>query len=112
MSSARQAKPAPTEEPGLELALLCDALDIGSGGAFLFAVCEEGPLRERLMRYVREHLEEEGRDLLEAELSPDQPNLAGQLEQRILYELLDEDEESPAPMGTSPAITPSQPCSR
>ena len=100
MSSARRAEPAPAEDVGLELALLCDALDIDSGGAFLFAVCEEGALRERLMRHVREHLEEEGRDLLEVELSPDQPNLAGQLEQRILYELLDEDEESPAPTTT------------
>jgi len=81
MSSARRAEPVPTEEPGLELTLLCDALDIGSGGAFLFVVCEEGPLRERLMRHVREHLEEMGRDLIEVELSPDQPNLAGQLEQ-------------------------------
>jgi len=85
---------------GLKLALLCDALDLLERGAFIFAICEDGPLRERLMRHVREHLEEEGRGLFEVELSPDQPNLAGQLEQRILYELLDEDEEGLAPTTT------------
>ena len=100
MSSARRAEPVLTEEPGLELTLLCDALDIGSGGAFLFVVCEEGPLRERLVRHVREHLEEQGRDLVEVELSPDQPNLAGQLEQRIPYELPDGGKGGLAPIAT------------
>nr|HID13983.1 tetratricopeptide repeat protein [Anaerolineae bacterium] len=83
MSSVMRAEPAPVEDVGLELALLCDALDILRRGAFLFAVCEEGPLRERLMRHVREHLTVEGRAWIEVELSPDQPDLAGQLEQRL-----------------------------
>jgi hypothetical protein len=74
-----QAKPAPAQDVGLELTLLCDALDLTERGAFLFAICEEGPLRERLVRHVREHLEAAGRDWIEAELSPEQPDLAGTL---------------------------------
>jgi len=96
MSYVRQAEPAPAEDLSLELALLCDALDILRRGAFIFAVCEEGPLRERLMQHVREHLEAEGdRGLVEAELSPDQPDLAGQLGRQQLYELPGEGGESP-----------------
>ena len=45
MSSRNKAEPAPAEDLGLELALLCDALDMAEHGAFLFAVCEDGPLR-------------------------------------------------------------------
>ncbi len=91
MSSARWPEPAPAEDIGLELALLCDALDMPGRGGFLFAICEEEPLRERLMQHVREHLEAGGiRGLIEVELSPDQPDLAGQLEQQLLYESPDE----------------------
>ena len=80
MSSASWPEPAPAADLGLELALLCDALDVLTGGAFIFAICEEGPLRQRLMRHVREHLQAEGgRDLIELELSPEQPDLAGTL---------------------------------
>ncbi|HUV91256.1 MAG TPA: hypothetical protein VMY80_16495, partial [Anaerolineae bacterium] len=88
MGSARQAEPAPAPDLGLQLSLLCDALDILERGAFLFAICEEGPLRQRLMERVREHLEIEGsRGLIEAELSPEQPDLAGRLEGLLLYDL-------------------------
>jgi len=89
---------------GLQLALLCDALDIGTGGTFLFAVCEEGALRELLMRHVREHVEasadrsdptEAGRDLIELELSPERPDLAGQLAQRLAYERSSEGDYHP-----------------
>jgi len=81
---------------GLKLALLCDALDLLERGAFIFAICEDGPLRERLMRHVREHLEIEGsRGLIVAELSPEQPDLAGWLEGLLLYDLLPQ-EDSPA----------------
>jgi len=89
MSSARRTEPTPSGDLSLELALLCDALDLNPRGAFLFAVCEEGPLRERLMRHVREHVEAEAegsRSLLETELSREQPDLAGRLEQHLLYE--------------------------
>ena len=96
MNSRMRTELAPAEDLGLELALLCDTLDICPRGAFLFAVCEEGALRERLMQHVREHLEAEGdRSLIVVELSPDQPDLAGQLEQQVLYELPVR-EESPA----------------
>jgi len=88
MESAKQAKQAPAVDLRLELALLCDALDVTGRGAFLFAVCqEEGPLRGRLVQHVREHLEAEGgRALIEVELSSHEPDLAGQLERRLLYE--------------------------
>ncbi|MFZ5917527.1 MAG: tetratricopeptide repeat protein [Chloroflexota bacterium] len=75
----------PAEDLALELALLCDALDLLTRGAFLFAICEEGPLRKRLMQQVREHLETEERQIIQVTLSPDRPDLAGQLEQRLLY---------------------------
>jgi len=97
MSSANWAEPAPAQDLGLELALLCDALDMLERGAFLFAICEEGLLRERLMRHVREHLASDGgRGLIDVELSPDQPDLASQLERRLLYEPLGEGRTSPA----------------
>ena len=96
MSSARQAEPAPTPDLGLKLLLLCDSLDLLERGAFIFAVCEEGPLRQRLMERIREHLEIQGdRGLIEAELSPEQPDLAGRLEGLLLYNLLPQ-EDSPA----------------
>jgi len=96
MSSARQAEPAPTPDLGLKLLLLCDSLDLLERGAFIFAVCEEGPLRQRLMERIREHLEIRGdRGLIEAELSPEQPDLAGRLEGLLLYNLLPQ-EDSPA----------------
>ena len=96
MSSARQAEPAPTPDLGLKLLLLCDSLDLLERGAFIFAVCEEGPLRQRLMERVREHLEIEGsRGRIEAELSPEQPDLAGRLEGLLLYDLRPQ-EDSPA----------------
>ncbi|MFQ6100496.1 MAG: tetratricopeptide repeat protein [Anaerolineae bacterium] len=80
MSLRTRTEPTPAEDLALELALLCDALDMLESGAFLFAVCEEGPLRERLMHHVREHLAaQDNRDLIEVELSPDQPDLAGNL---------------------------------
>jgi tetratricopeptide (TPR) repeat protein len=101
MNSARWAEPGPAADLRLELTLLCDALDMLSGGAFLFAVCEEGPLRERLMQHVREHLAAEGgRGPIEVELSPDQPDLAGQLGQRLLYEPPEGEQESPAAPAT------------
>jgi tetratricopeptide (TPR) repeat protein len=82
------AEPGALDGLGLELALLCDALDLLDAGAFLFAVCEEGPLRERLQRQVREHLQAAGgRDVVSAELSPNQPDLAAQLERQLLYDL-------------------------
>jgi tetratricopeptide (TPR) repeat protein len=88
MSSTRWAEPSPALDIGLELALLCDALDLLERGAFLFAICEEGALRERLMQQVYEHLQaEEDRDLIVVELSPDQPDLTGQLEEQLRYEL-------------------------
>jgi len=97
MSSARQAEPASTPDLGLKLLLLCDSLDLLERGAFLFAVCEEGPLRERLLQRVREHLEIQGdRGLIQAELSPAQPDLAGQLEGLLLYNL--------APQKDSPVL--------
>jgi tetratricopeptide (TPR) repeat protein len=85
---AKQAGQAPAVDLRLELALLCDALDVTERGAFLFAVCqEEGPLRGRLVQHVREHLEAEGkRDLIEVALSSHEPDLAGQLERRLLHE--------------------------
>jgi tetratricopeptide (TPR) repeat protein len=92
MSSARWIEPSPAADLRLRLALLCDALDMLDRGAFLFAVCEEGPLRERLMRHVHDHVSEGHRDLIGAELSPEQPDLAGQLEQRLLYESPREDD--------------------
>jgi tetratricopeptide (TPR) repeat protein len=77
-------EPFPGEDIGLELGLLCDALDLLTGSAFLFAVCEEGPLRERLVEQVRDHLEAEGqRGLISVEFSPDKPDLAGQLASRL-----------------------------
>ena len=86
MSSAGWIEPSPAADLRLRLALLCDALDMLDQGAFLFAVCEEGPLRERLVRHVRDHVSEGRRDVIEAELSPDRPDLAGQLERRLLYD--------------------------
>jgi tetratricopeptide (TPR) repeat protein len=86
MSSAEWIEPSPAADLRLRLALLCDALDMLDQGAFLFAVCEEGPLRKRLMRHVHDHVSEGHRELIGAELSPEQPDLAGQLEQRLLYE--------------------------
>ncbi len=92
MSSASWLEPAPAEDLKLELELLCHALDISRGSAFLFAVCEEGSLRERLVRQVRDHLQAEGsQHPVEVELSPDQPDLAGQLEQQFLYEMPSEE---------------------
>jgi tetratricopeptide (TPR) repeat protein len=101
MSSARPTEPTPSADLSLELALLCDALDLNPRGAFLFAVCEEGPLRERLMRHMREYVETEAegsRGLLETELSREQPDLAGRLEQRLLYEPA---QETPIPAAPS-----------
>ena len=74
-----QAEYALQNGVGLELALLCDALDLLDRGAFLFAVCEEGPLRERLIQHVSEHLDESDRAWSLVEFSPDQPDLAGAL---------------------------------
>jgi tetratricopeptide (TPR) repeat protein len=98
MSSRAKAEPSPPEDLGLELALLCDALDMAERGAFLFAVCEEGPLRERLMQQVYDHLQaEDGNPLIAVELSPEQSDLAGQLEQQLLYEGSPEKERAAAP---------------
>jgi len=96
MNFVRRPEPALAEDLRLELALLCDSLDLLERGAFLFAVCEEGPLRQRLMERIREHLEMEGsRGLIEAELSSAQPDLAGQLEGLLLHDLLPQ-EDNPA----------------
>ena len=107
MSSVNWREPAPAADLGLELALLCDALDVLRGGAFFFAVCEEGALRRRLTRHVGEHLEGEGgRDLIEVELSPEQPDLAGQLGLRLLYE---RPEDGPPPAEAERARERSRP---
>jgi tetratricopeptide (TPR) repeat protein len=91
--------PVLAEDMGLELMLLCDALDMSTRGGFLFAVCEEGPLRERLMRQVRDHLQaEDGQALIAVELSPEHPDLAGQLEQLLLYEGAPEKERVAVPV--------------
>ncbi len=79
MSSASWPELALAADLGLELELLCQALDISMSGAFIFAIREEGELRRRLMQHVRDHLQEDGRDLLELDLSPEQPDLAGAL---------------------------------
>jgi len=98
MSSKAKAEPSPPEDLGLELALLCDALDMSERGAFLFAVCEEGRLRERLIRQVRDHLlAEDSRGLIAIEISPGQPDLAGQLEQQLLHEGSPEEEHVALP---------------
>jgi tetratricopeptide (TPR) repeat protein len=92
MSPGTRTESDLTKDLGLELALLCDALDMPVRGGFLFAVCEEGPLREQLVRQVRDHLQAEGDQApIEVELSPDRPDLAGRLEQRLLYETLSEE---------------------
>ena len=99
MPSARTTEPFPGEDIGLELGLLCDALDLLTGGAFLFAVCEEGPLRERLVQQVRDHLEAEGRrSLIEVDLSPEQPDLAGSLAPHF--------PTGSTPTATNPALSP------
>ncbi|RMF36287.1 MAG: hypothetical protein D6759_03740, partial [Chloroflexi bacterium] len=76
-------EPTFLEELGLDLALLSDALDLLEGSGFLFAVCPEGALRDRLMAQVGEHLEANGRRLIEVPFSPEEPDLAGQLEARL-----------------------------
>jgi len=86
-------EPTFLEELGLDLALLSDALDLLEGSGFLFAVCREGALRDRLMDQVREHLEADGRRLVVVPFSPRQPDLAGQLEAR-----LPSDASSPPPV--------------
>ncbi|HEX9921086.1 MAG TPA: hypothetical protein VGD99_00340 [Anaerolineae bacterium] len=99
MPSARTTEPFPGEDIGLELGLLCDALDLLTGGAFLFAVCEDGPLRRRLIQQVRDHLEAEGhRDLIEVDLSPEQPDLAGSLAPHF--------PTTPEPEAASPDLSP------
>ncbi len=80
MSLTRQAELAPQTGVGLELALLCDALDVLDRGAFLFAVCEEGALRKRLMQHVADHLEAGRRTWTAVEFSPDRPDLTAGLD--------------------------------
>ena len=88
MNFVQRAEVIPPEDIRLTLRLLCDALDILTRGAFLFAVCEPGPLRFRLMQEVLEHIEAQtGRRPLEVVLSPEKPDLASQLEEHFLYNL-------------------------
>jgi len=56
MNSVRRPEPALAEDLRLELAPLCDSLDLLERGAFLFAFCEGEPLRRRLMEHIREQM--------------------------------------------------------
>ncbi len=79
MNRERKPGEAPTWEAEQALTLLCEALDLSNDAAIFFAVCESEATCQQRMREVRQHLEAQGREVLEMELSPKQPDLATQI---------------------------------
>jgi len=66
-----------------ELDLLKRALLSLNRGAFLFAICDSGEWRERLMARLEKELVSEGKSVLKVDFSPTRSDLTGEIRRRL-----------------------------